>query len=209
MTSCSQIAERATDLAEGALVPAERAELEAHLAGCERCRTFVAQLELTSRALRALPPPTLPAALRSALLGDFAWRRAWRFTVRFAAAVASAALLLAGSAGLAGEGGGLEASTGLHCLLVELGWTVGAGGAAWWLLRRAGGAAPAAGGSPGWRSVGTWALAGALAADGFLQFRCAAAGSRSHALLFHAGGVVLVALVALAAAHRRPRRAVQ
>jgi anti-sigma factor RsiW len=62
MTSCRDIAERADSLAEGGLDPALRRELEAHLAGCPQCQAFVAQLDLTSRALRALPPPELPAS---------------------------------------------------------------------------------------------------------------------------------------------------
>ena len=76
--------------------------------------------------------------------------------------------------------------------------------AAWLAIRRSAAGAPAAARPWKAKAWGTWALTGALAADGYLQFRCSAAGSLPHLLVFHAGGVMAVALLALAVARRRP-----
>lgn len=52
---CRAVAARATDYLEGALGPATRVRLEAHLAACPGCRHFVNQLRLTVRLLGLLP----------------------------------------------------------------------------------------------------------------------------------------------------------
>lgn len=69
MNDCDRIAERLTEYADDALSPAERAEVERHLAACPPCRTGAshesgAQKVLRARAeqLRAQP---LPPGLRS------------------------------------------------------------------------------------------------------------------------------------------------
>jgi anti-sigma factor RsiW len=264
MTSCRDIAERADSLAEGGLDPALRRELEAHLAGCPQCQAFVAQLDLTSRALRALPPPELPADLRAALLGavearlagprpveaatPFAaptwglrrlgWEAAFatvgaaalvvgmarhpsravgdwglaaalvvvalglaalvrRLTLRFAAAAVSASLV---AAALGGGAGPLELPTGEHCLLTVVAAAAGVTAVAWLATRRGASRSLAP-------ALGVWALAGAVAGDAALQVACGARDSLAHLLVFHAGGVALVALLALLAARLRPFRA--
>jgi anti-sigma factor RsiW len=50
-------------LEDGTLADAERAVLEAHLAGCARCRAEVASATAARDALRALPQPTMPPGL--------------------------------------------------------------------------------------------------------------------------------------------------
>jgi anti-sigma factor RsiW len=45
---------------DGALAPARRAEVEAHLLGCPSCRAELDRLALAFAALAALPPPPAP-----------------------------------------------------------------------------------------------------------------------------------------------------
>ena len=52
--TCAEVAARVTDYLDGALTAADRARFEAHLEGCEECRTFVAQFAQTLNALAAL-----------------------------------------------------------------------------------------------------------------------------------------------------------
>jgi predicted anti-sigma-YlaC factor YlaD len=87
-------------LVDGTLTPAERAELQTHLEGCERCRAEVRQAESASRALRALPEVEPPWGLgRPAVEESRKRRRAHRFRrLAPAAGVAAAALLLVGLA---------------------------------------------------------------------------------------------------------------
>lgn len=269
MTSCQDIAEHASSLAEGGLDPALRPGLEAHLATCDHCQAFMAQLELTARALRALPPPELPARLRASLLRAVEvrgarpaeapkavpaagaagpWRFGWeaafaaagaaalvvglarhpsqapsdwalaaalavvavglaalvrRLTLRFAASAVSAALV---AAALGGGEGPLVLPTGLHCLLTEVAAAAGVAAVAWLLARRrAAGSSAGAGG--GVATLGAWALAGAVAGDAALQIACGAHDSLPHLLVFHAGGVLVVAALALVASRFRPQPA--
>lgn len=74
--NCRQVVELMTDYLEGTLSEAERNRFEAHLAGCDGCREYLAQLrktiELTGRA--AAEP--LPAALEQQLTDAFrGWKR--------------------------------------------------------------------------------------------------------------------------------------
>jgi anti-sigma factor RsiW len=87
-------------LVDGTLTPAERAELQTHLEGCERCRAEVRQAESASRALRALPEVEPPWGLgRPAVEEAKRRRRAHRFRrLAPAAGVAAAAILLVGLA---------------------------------------------------------------------------------------------------------------
>jgi len=50
-------------LVDGTLTPAERAELQAHLDGCERCRAELALAESAAQALRSLPELDAPWGL--------------------------------------------------------------------------------------------------------------------------------------------------
>jgi predicted anti-sigma-YlaC factor YlaD len=95
MATCMQIAELATNHAEGGLSPEERRTFDEHLQGCEACRAYVHQLETVRATLERLPPPAIPPALEQAALAGFdAWaardtgaeRPRARFTRRFALA---------------------------------------------------------------------------------------------------------------------------
>jgi predicted anti-sigma-YlaC factor YlaD len=72
--TCKQITEVATDYTEGHLRPLERLRFRVHLALCRHCRSYLRQLDITARALRALPEPGISPELADALLNRFdAW----------------------------------------------------------------------------------------------------------------------------------------
>ncbi len=85
-------------LVDGTLTPAERAEVQSHLDGCERCRGEIRKAESARRALRALPEVEPPWGLgRAAVEEARSMRREHRFRrLAPAAGVAAAALLLVG-----------------------------------------------------------------------------------------------------------------
>ena len=62
---------------DGTLPRYPRAELESHLATCERCRRLVANQEIARRAVRSLPMPTVSPAFsaraRQRTAGPVAW----------------------------------------------------------------------------------------------------------------------------------------
>jgi hypothetical protein len=72
---CSDVARHATDYTEGALLPFARWRARRHLSGCDACRSYVGQLELTARALPRLAAGPLSAAQEAAALAVF---RQWR-----------------------------------------------------------------------------------------------------------------------------------
>lgn len=89
----------------GALSSVERAEYEAHLESCDRCRTAVAEIAPTAgllarltaeraRAIESNTPPTPDAALRGRVVST-ARRRRLRARAMWAGAVAAAALVIA------------------------------------------------------------------------------------------------------------------
>lgn len=57
----SHVTEDLTALLDGALPAARRAEVEAHLAGCQRCRDERERLAAVLARLAALPPPPEPS----------------------------------------------------------------------------------------------------------------------------------------------------
>ena len=69
--TCQQFVELVTDYLEAATSPATRARLETHLARCPDCRTHLAQVRLTVRALGALPPGPISSAAKRDLLRFF------------------------------------------------------------------------------------------------------------------------------------------
>ena len=109
-----------------------------------------------------------------------------RLTVGFVVAAVSAALV---AALLRGAEGPLAALNGLECLFFEVAMAAGMTVVAWRVARRGPGALVRS-------SLGAWAVAGALAADAALQVGCAQHGSRPHLLVFHAGGVLVLAAAA-------------
>lgn len=62
---------------EGILSPADRSKFEDHIAGCDGCRAYLAQLRTTKKALVALAEESVPEALKGQLLTAF---RNWKST---------------------------------------------------------------------------------------------------------------------------------
>jgi anti-sigma factor RsiW len=73
--NCRTLVELVTDYLEGALPDDERARVEAHLAGCNGCTTYLEQMRTTIRLTGMLAEEQIPADAREALLGAF---REWR-----------------------------------------------------------------------------------------------------------------------------------
>ena len=73
--TCRQVVELMTDYLEGALSVVERARFEDHIAGCDGCRAYLAQLQ-TARNIRGrLADEPVPATVEKELLEAF---RSWR-----------------------------------------------------------------------------------------------------------------------------------
>jgi hypothetical protein len=90
MLSCKEITELAASAVEGALEPDARRRFDLHVASCSGCRTWLEQQEIATSAIRALPPPVLPAALHEQLLGRFDHWQATRTAPGRPAAAATA-----------------------------------------------------------------------------------------------------------------------
>jgi anti-sigma factor RsiW len=73
--TCRELVELVTDYLEDALPAAERARFEEHLAECEHCTEYVAQMRTTIGVLGRLPADSLPDAVRDRLLAAF---RDWK-----------------------------------------------------------------------------------------------------------------------------------
>jgi anti-sigma factor RsiW len=72
---CKQLVELVTDYLEGALPPGERARIDAHLAGCDACTTYLDQMRFTLRALGRIPEETISEDARRTLMSAFGERR--------------------------------------------------------------------------------------------------------------------------------------
>lgn len=68
---CRDLVELVTDHLEGALGAGDRRRFEAHLAACEDCTTYVAQLRATVDAVGRLPRAELSPAVRARLRAAF------------------------------------------------------------------------------------------------------------------------------------------
>jgi len=72
---CHEVVELMTDYLEGALSPADRARFEEHIAGCDGCQAYLAQMRATRRLTGRLAEEPVPDALREELVAAF---RSWR-----------------------------------------------------------------------------------------------------------------------------------
>jgi predicted anti-sigma-YlaC factor YlaD len=77
--TCREVVELVTDYLEDALAPDLRARLEAHLAACEGCETYVDQIRTTIRIVGSVSEEALPPETREGLLRAF---RDWKTDVR-------------------------------------------------------------------------------------------------------------------------------
>ena len=73
--ACREAVELMTAYLEGALDAGDRARLEGHLAECENCTEYLAQLRATIHALGRAPTPEVPAAMVDDLVALY---RSWR-----------------------------------------------------------------------------------------------------------------------------------
>lgn len=73
--ACQAVVEIVGDYLEGALAPAERRRLEAHLESCPYCTEYVEQMRTIGRSLRGLDRDTIAPERRDALVAAF---RGWR-----------------------------------------------------------------------------------------------------------------------------------
>jgi anti-sigma factor RsiW len=74
--TCQEMVELVTDYLEGTLSRRDRRRFEAHIAGCEHCTEYLAQLRQTIDLTGSLREDDLEPAVRDELLDVFAeWRR--------------------------------------------------------------------------------------------------------------------------------------
>jgi anti-sigma factor RsiW len=76
--TCRQVVELMTDYLEGSLSSADRARFEEHIAGCDGCRAYLAQLATTRKVLRKLADEPIPADLQAELVQAF---KNWQSTI--------------------------------------------------------------------------------------------------------------------------------
>lgn len=69
--SCSDLVELVTDYLEGAVDEHARRELEAHLAACDDCSTYLAQMRHTISGARQLQVDDIPSDLLGNLMRNF------------------------------------------------------------------------------------------------------------------------------------------
>jgi anti-sigma factor RsiW len=74
--TCRELVELVTDYLEGALPDADRARFEAHLEGCDGCRTYLEQFRLVIEASGHIGEESLEPEAREEMLAAFRyWKR--------------------------------------------------------------------------------------------------------------------------------------
>jgi anti-sigma factor RsiW len=73
--ACRQLVEVVTDYLEGRMPAGRRLRVEEHLAFCDGCRTYLAQMQATIRLTGTLGEDDLPPEARARLLGVFRDRK--------------------------------------------------------------------------------------------------------------------------------------
>jgi anti-sigma factor RsiW len=74
--NCRQVVELMTEYLEGTLSAADRARFEEHIAGCDGCRAYLAQMRMTRRLVGRLANEPVPEPIERELLEAFRnWRR--------------------------------------------------------------------------------------------------------------------------------------
>jgi anti-sigma factor RsiW len=69
--ACRELVELVTEYLDDSLGAAERLRIDAHLAECDGCATYLDQVLATIAATRTLPPEPIPPALLEGLLEAF------------------------------------------------------------------------------------------------------------------------------------------
>ena len=73
--TCREVVELVTDYLEGALSGRDRRRFERHIAGCDGCTTYLAQMRLAIEALGRVPETAVSPRAREQLTHAF---RDWR-----------------------------------------------------------------------------------------------------------------------------------
>jgi anti-sigma factor RsiW len=73
--TCRQVVKLLLDFLDGILPAADRARVEEHLAGCDGCTAFLAQLRAAGRVTAELAEAEVPPTIRADLLEAF---RDWK-----------------------------------------------------------------------------------------------------------------------------------
>lgn len=73
--TCQELVEIVTEYLDGTLSPADRQRFDEHLAGCEGCTSYVAQIEKVVELTGTLEADDLAPDARETLLAEF---RAWK-----------------------------------------------------------------------------------------------------------------------------------
>lgn len=76
---CREVVELMTDYLEGVLPSHDRERFEQHIAGCDGCRAYLAQLRATLLAMRRFEEAPIPERVQEELVQAF---RDWRSTSR-------------------------------------------------------------------------------------------------------------------------------
>lgn len=69
--SCQEVVEILNDYLEGAMLAADRARIEQHLAECEGCDNYLEQLRTTIRLTGSLSEQSIPPEVMASLLRVF------------------------------------------------------------------------------------------------------------------------------------------
>jgi anti-sigma factor RsiW len=73
--NCRQVVELMTDYLDGTLSAADRLKFEEHIAGCDGCRAYLAQMRTTRDMVGRLAGESIPNAIEEELLRAFKdWR---------------------------------------------------------------------------------------------------------------------------------------
>ena len=73
--SCHEVVELVTAYLEGALSRRDRKRFERHIAACEGCTAYLAQMRVTIRTVGAITEDDLSPAAKAELVGAF---RTWK-----------------------------------------------------------------------------------------------------------------------------------
>jgi anti-sigma factor RsiW len=75
--TCRQVVELMTEYLEGNLPAGDRTRFEEHIAGCDGCRAYLAQLQTTREMVGRIANEPMPASVERELIEAFRnWRRA-------------------------------------------------------------------------------------------------------------------------------------
>jgi anti-sigma factor RsiW len=69
--NCRQVVELMTDYLDGALAAEDRVRFEEHIAGCDGCQAYLAQLKATREVVGRLAEESVPKTIEDELVKAF------------------------------------------------------------------------------------------------------------------------------------------